>query len=313
MINVVLLGLVSFFVDVSTEMGYPLIPLYLTQTMGATPAIVGIIEGVAESLASLLKVFSGYISDKYKRKKPLAIFGYSAAILYKLALVISTSWFGILVARVIDRFGKGIRTAPRDVLVSEGADINNLGKAFGLHKALDMAGSAVGIMLAYILLSRTIGNFEFNRVFLLSIIPTVIGIAILMFVKEKNQPREAKKPLDLVKGFKCLDTRLKLFLLVSFIFTLGNSSNAFLLLRAQNVGYDSTTVILLYFFYNVISSLLAIPFGKMSDKIGRRKILVCGYFAFAIVYLGFAVASSKTVLIALFCHIRYLHINDSRS
>jgi len=140
--NVILIGLVSFFADLSTEMVYPIIPLYLTTVFGATPAIVGIIEGIAESLASLLKVFSGYITDKYQRKKPIAFLGYAAGLIYKLALILAGSWYGILAARLIDRFGKGIRTAPRDVLVSESCDFNKLGHSFGIHKALDMAGSA---------------------------------------------------------------------------------------------------------------------------------------------------------------------------
>ncbi|MDD5017485.1 MAG: MFS transporter [Eubacteriales bacterium] len=295
-----MLGLVSFFVDVSTEMVYPLIPIYLTTALGATPAIVGIIEGIAESLASLLKIFSGYCSDKYKRKKPLAYLGYSTAVFYKLALIVSTSWIGVLAARVIDRFGKGIRTTPRDVLVSESADKNCLGKAFGLHKALDMAGSATGVLLAYFLMSRSTGDFDYKKVFLISIVPAIIGVAVLIKVKEKKQTCESKKPLHLIQGFKQLDSRLKLFLITAFVFTLGNSSNAFLLLRAQNLGYDATDVILLYFLYSVVSSALAVPFGKLSDKIGRRKILVGGYIAFALVYFGFAAATHQTTAIVLF-------------
>jgi len=151
MSNIVLIGLVSFFVDISTEMVYPIIPLYLTGTFGATPAIVGLVEGIAESLASLLKVLGGYLSDRYKKKKRIAFIGYSTSLLYKIALVLSASWWGILAARVIDRLGKGIRTSPRDLLVAESSDKNKLGSSFGLHKALDMAGSAIGILLAYVL------------------------------------------------------------------------------------------------------------------------------------------------------------------
>ena len=138
--NVILLGLVSFFSDISAEMVYPIIPLYLTSAFGATPALIGLIEGIAESLASLLKVFSGYITDKWGKKKPIAFVGYATGLVYKIALIFAGSWGGILGARVIDRVGKGIRTAPRDVMVCDSADGNNLGKAFGVHKALDMAG-----------------------------------------------------------------------------------------------------------------------------------------------------------------------------
>ncbi|MEG2016165.1 MAG: MFS transporter, partial [Oscillospiraceae bacterium] len=177
MTNIVLLGLVSFFADIATEMVYPLIPLYLTAAFGATPALIGFIEGIAESLSSLLRVFSGYISDKYKKKKSLAFVGYSTGLIYKIALITATSWVGVLSARVIDRIGKGIRTVPRDVLVSENAKKNQLGKAYGLHQSLDMAGAAVGILLAFFLLNAVsgAGNLDFKWIFLISMIPTVIG------------------------------------------------------------------------------------------------------------------------------------------
>ena len=155
--NIIMLGLVSCFADISSEMVYPLIPLYLTAAFGATPALVGMIEGIAESVASLLKVFSGYISDRFQHKKAIAFSGYATGVIYKIALLFAGSWTGILSARVIDRFGKGVRTAPRDVMVSESADKNSMGKAFGIHKMLDMAGSAIGILLAFLLM-KTIGD-----------------------------------------------------------------------------------------------------------------------------------------------------------
>lgn len=190
--NIILLGLVSFFSDISSEMVYPLIPLYLTAVFGATPALVGIVEGIAESIASLLKVYSGYISDKYKRKKVLAFGGYSTGIFYKIALLLATSWTGILLARVIDRIGKGIRTAPRDVLVCESADHDKMGKAFGIHKALDMAGAALGILIAYLLLSNSSGGFDYQTLFILAIIPAILGLMMLLFVKEKKNTRRLK-------------------------------------------------------------------------------------------------------------------------
>lgn len=156
--NIIFLGLVSFFADISSQMVYPIIPLYLTSTFGATPALVGIIEGIAESTASLLKVFSGYVTDKYKKKKPISFLGYATGLIYKLALLLASSWVGILTARVIDQLGKGIRTSPRDVMVSESADKNEMEKAFGVHKALDMAGSALGILFAYFLLKNMVGK-----------------------------------------------------------------------------------------------------------------------------------------------------------
>ena len=150
--NIILLGIVSMLVDFSTEMVYPLIPLYLTSTLGATPVIVGFIEGIAESLASLLKVTSGYVTDRYRNKKLFAAVGYSGAVVYKIALLFASTWAFVLLARVIDRLGKGIRTAPRDVLIAESAEKTTLGCSFGLHKMLDMAGSALGILAAYLLI-----------------------------------------------------------------------------------------------------------------------------------------------------------------
>lgn len=183
--NVFFLGLVSFFADISARMVYPIIPLYLASAFGATPALIGIIEG-AESLASLLKVFSGYITDKYNKKKPIAFLGYATGLIYKIALIAASSWGGILGARVIDRIGKGIRTTPRDVMVCESADSNRMGTAFGIHKALDMAGSAIGILIAYLLLSSANGAFDYKNLFLISIIPALLSLAMFPLIKEKK-------------------------------------------------------------------------------------------------------------------------------
>ena len=313
--NIVFLGLISFFMDVSSEMVYPIIPLYLTAAFGATPALVGIIEGIAESTASLLKVFSGYITDKYKKKKPIAFAGYATGLLYKLALLFAGSWAGILTARVIDRLGKGIRTAPRDVMVSESAEDDTMGKAFGVHKALDMAGSALGIILSYMLLRGLAGGFTsgigvggtgsgmvdtYRLIFMISIAPTILALVMFAFVKEKKEPRQIKEREKFWTGFSSLDGRLKLYLLIVFLFTLGNSSNTFLLLRAKSAGFDDTNVILLYFLYNLTASVLAVPFGKLSDRIGRKSVLTCGYLLFSAVYAGFAFASSVPAFVVIF-------------
>ncbi len=293
--NIVLIGLVSMFADMSTEMVYPLVPLFLTATLGASPAIVGVIEGIAESLASILKVFSGYIGDVYHNKKRLAFTGYSASILYKIFLILSTSWFGVLVARVIDRTGKGIRTAPRDALVAQSSDGKKLGSSFGLHKMLDMAGSSLGVLLAYIFVAT---NFGLQKAFFYSIIPAVIGVLIILAVKEDKNSEAAGKKFKL-KGL-VLDRKLKMYLAVIFVFCIGNSSNAFLLLKAQERGFSASQVILLYFIFNVTASILAIPAGKLSDKFGRSKVLVPGYLVYGLVYLGFAIFSSKSAIVLLF-------------
>ena len=300
MLNIIFLGLVSFFTDLSTEMVYPLIPLYLTTTFGATPALVGVIEGIAESAASLLKVFSGYVTDRFQKKKATAFAGYAPGVLYKLALLFAGSWIGVLGARVLDRIGKGIRTAPRDVLVSESADKNNMGKAFGVHKALDMSGAALGILITYFILRGTGDNFDYKRMFLLSVIPALIGLCMFFFIKEKKEPRSVKSREPFWKNIRKVDGQLRLYLAVVFLFTLGNSSNAFIILKANAVGFDTISVILLYFVYNITASVLSIPFGKLSDRIGRKKLLVPGYMAFSLCYLGFAFATNKWMMVVVF-------------
>lgn len=298
--NIVFLGLVSFFADISAEMVYPLIPLYLKAAFGATPALVGLIEGIAESIASLLKVFSGYWSDRFERKKPLAFLGYSTGILYKLALILSSSWVGVLLARVIDRIGKGLRTSPRDLMVAESAEGAHMGQAFGLHKALDMAGAGIGIGLAYLLLKSDADPAGYRRIFALSIIPVVLALSMFFFIKERRGARSEKPARALFRDAGKLDFRLKLYLAVVTLFTLGNSSNAFLLLRAQDFGFSARDAILLYFAYHVAASLLSMPLGKLSDRLGRKSLLVAGYALFSLVYFGFAFANQRWMLWAVF-------------
>jgi len=300
MLNIFFIGLISFFTDISTEMVYPLIPLYLVSSFGATPALIGVIEGVAESLASLLKVFSGYLTDRFKKKKIIAFSGYATGLIYKIALIFASSWGGIFCARIIDRFGKGIRTAPRDVLVSESADKNNMGKAFGLHKSLDMFGASLGILITYFIISNSDGNYDYKRLFALSMIPAALGLCMFIFIKEKKQTREIKNKEPFWKNINKIDPQLKLYLLVVFLFTLGHSSNAFIILKAKTMGFDNAGVILLFFVYNAVASFFSMPLGKLSDKIGRKNLIVPGYFAFALCYFGFAFANNKFAIELVF-------------
>ena len=300
MLNIVFLGLVSFFTDISTEMVYPIVPLYLTSVFGATPALVGVIEGIAESVASLLKVFSGHITDRFQKKKATAFIGYAPGVLYKLALLFAASWIGVLGARVLDRIGKGIRTVPRDVLISENAENAGMGKAFGIHKALDMSGAALGILITYFALQGMRENFDYKKMFMFSIIPAIVGLCMFFFIREKREKRIQKHREPFWKNIRSIDAQLRLYLVVVFLFTLGNSSNAFIILKANAIGFDAAKVILLYFFYNVTASVLSIPCGKLSDRIGRKKLLVPGYIAFSLCYLGFAFASNQWMLIIVF-------------
>lgn len=296
MYNVVILGIVSFLTDVSTEMVYPLLPIFLTTTLGASPAIIGIIEGIAESLASLLKVFSGYVGDKTKKKKELAIIGYGSSALGKIILFTAGSWVSVLAARIIDRLGKGIRTAPRDALIADSADAKARGHAFGLHRAMDTFGATLGVIIAYFLLIRNVENYPL--IFLLSIIPAFLGVIMLFFIR---QPREIKPSGKKFRfEWSKLSVKLKAFLILAFIFNLGNSSNQFLLLRAGDLGASASFIVLLYLAYNVSYGILSYPATRLSDKIGRRCLIVAGYIVYALVYFGFARVNTLSGMWLLF-------------
>ncbi len=295
--NIVILGLVSCLTDISSEMVYPLLPLYMTIKLGVGPSIVGLVEGIAESLASLLRVGSGYVSDKIGRRKPLAIAGYSCSTVGKVLFYLSTTWTWVLSGRVVDRFGKGIRTAPRDALIAESSKEKSRGRSFGLHRALDTAGAVVGASLAFFFLVAYHGDYR--KVFLVSLVPAAAGVALLFLAKEMRKPRPGMARKVKFEWSK-LDRRLRRFLLVIFLFSLGNSSNQFLILRAKNLGFTVEMSILLYVAFNAIHALTSYPLGGLSDRVGRRKLLVFGYAAYGLVYLGFALAPAKSVLWALF-------------
>ena len=286
MFNILLLGLTSFFTDVSSEMIYPLVPFFLTLKLGASAELLGLIEGIAESVASLLKVFSGYISDRLKNRKGLTIVGYGSSAVGKLLLVVANAWGIVLGARVVDRLGKGIRTAPRDALIADSSPDGKRGSSFGLHRALDTGGAVVGVLLAYFFFTR-LAQGEYTPVFIWSVVPAAIGVVLLFWVRE-TRPREDKQTQWLSLRWSVLPRKLQLFLVIALLFTLGNSSNTFLLLRAQNLGFTPATAILLYLVYNVVYGLVSYPAGRLSDKIGRKRLLVAGYAFYGLVYLGFA-------------------------
>jgi len=297
MFNIILLGITSLLTDISSEMVYPILPIYVVVRLGASPAILGLIEGLAESLASLLKVFSGYFSDKLKSRKPFTILGYASSTLGKLFLYLSTGWSRVLWGRVIDRFGKGVRTAPRDALIAESAKEGERGGAFGLHRAMDTLGASIGVLLAYLLIVHYKGDWK--NIFLFSIIPAFLGILFLLFIKEKRTEVKISRE-QLYFKWHTLDKRLKLFLVFAFIFALGNSSNQFLLLRAKDLGNPLPKVILFYLVYNLIYALVSYPASRLSDRIGRKKLLVLGYLFYGLVYLGFAVNKSLSMFWLLF-------------
>lgn len=299
MFNVIIVGITSLLTDISTEMVYPLLAIFLNTALGASPAIIGLIEGIAESTASLLKVFSGYISDKLRARKALAIIGYGSSTVGKAFLYLATSWWWVLASRVIDRFGKGVRTAPRDALIADSSPAEKRGRYFGLHRAMDTLGAAGGVLLAYWLLTKGTGAVDIRNIFLISLIPAFLGVAFLFLVREKKTaPNVPGKEISL--RWSILPRKLKLFLVVTLLFTLGNSSNQFLLLRSKDMGFNTTTVLLLYLVYNLVYALVSYPAGRLSDKIGRKKLLVWGYVFYGLVYLGFAVTNNPAYLWGLF-------------
>ena len=294
--NVFILGLVSFFNDIASEMLYPIIPIFLTATLGVPVAVVGFIEGVAESTASLLKAVSGWLSDRFKRRKIFVVLGYSCSAIAKPILGLAASWHPVLAARFIDRFGKGIRTSARDALISESTPEESRGKAFGFHRGLDTAGAALGPLFAILLLNLFDENLR--PIFFLAFLPALMGIILLIFfVKE----REKEGNLSVFRfRWRNLDPSLKRFILVNLVFAIGNSSDAFLILRAKDLGLSTTLVILSYVIFNLTYSLFSLPAGVVSDRLGTKKVISGGFLLFALVYLFLGLIKSASFIWLLF-------------
>lgn len=297
--NVIFLSITSFFNDVASEMIYPIVPLFLTNVLGAPVTIVGVIEGIAEFIANFLKVFSGWISDVFQKRKPLTVIGYSISALSKFLLGLAYFWQVVLIARVADKLGKGIRTAPRDALICESTDIKIRGKAFGFHRGLDSFGAVVGPLIA-LLLIKFLTN-DLRLIFFLSVIPSILGVIFLsLFVKEPKKISKIVCKTNITSDEKKFPKKFILFLIVSAIFSIGNSSDAFLILRAQSLNFSFALVLALYILFNVSYTLFSLPAGIVSDKIGPRRILILGFFLFAFVYLFFGIPHTKELLWILF-------------
>jgi len=276
---------------------FPLIPLYLI-SLGAGAWVVGLVEGAAETTASLLKVFSGYWSDKIKRRKPFVFAGYSLSSITKPLFALTTSWPFILLVRVVERIGKGIRDAPRDAIVAESCDACVRGKAYGFQRAMDGLGSVSGAALAFILLPL----MGFKSIFLFAFLPGVIAVLCVLLIKEERRPLTIKKqkPESFKVSLKRLPWNLKLFVIISTIFALGNFGFAFLLLKAKNVGFTDENAILLYVLFYVVYSLFTIPAGILSDKKGRKPVLMAGYVLFSATAIGLILTSQIYAIIILF-------------
>jgi MFS family permease len=289
--NVFILGLVSFFTDLSSEMLYPIIPIFLTATLGATPAIVGVIEGLAESTASILKLFSGWLSDRLGIRRPLVLAGYGLAAATRPLLAIAHAWPLVLAARVLDRFGKGLRTAPRDALIADSTDPEHRGRAFGFHRSMDQMGAVIGPLLGLPLLAYF--HQDFRKLFLVAFVPGAISTALVLLAKESRQPpRKSELPLRMEWGG--MSPGFRRLVLILGLFAITNSSDAFVILRAKQLGATTVSVVVMYALYNFLSVLSAWPAGALSDRIDRRTVLIAGLAIFATAYLGFAMAPSKS-------------------
>lgn len=296
--NVFAAGLVSFFMDVSSEMVYPLVPLFLANVLGVNKSVIGLIEGIAESTASLLKVFSGWFSDRIGRRKGLMGVGYAVSVLSRPLIALAVAWQHILASRFIDRFGKGIRTAPRDAIIAESSDPGVMGRAFGFHRAMDTLGAVIGPALAFFLLSAFTGDFR--KVFWVSMIPGIIAVALIIFlIKERKKvlPERHERPKLTLAHF---DWRFKFFVVITTLFAIGNSSDVFLILRSQQLGITTAMIPVVYLTFNLVYALSAIPAGIAADRFGKKRVVLVGFILFALIYYGFAVAGSATAAWVLF-------------
>jgi MFS family permease len=293
--NIVALGVVSFLTDISSEMTLTLLPLFLADTLGTKVAIIGLIEGIAESTATLLKLVSGWISDRLRRRKALAVLGYGLSAFSKPFLYLANAWGPVLGIRFADRVGKGLRTAPRDALVADSAGENGQGRAFGLHRALDTAGAVWGTGIAAIVIflsqqgAEILNRATYQRLVLVGIVPGLLAVLVLLLLVREARPRAstASLPRLSLRGY---DRRFYIFLAAVVLFTLGNSSDAFLLLRARNLGLSAVQVALMVFAFNGLYSLLSMPLGALSDRVGRRRVILLGWGIYGLIYLGFALA-----------------------
>jgi MFS family permease len=309
--NVFFLGIVSFLTDVSSEMIFTLVPLFLSNVLGVATTVIGLIGGLSESTDALFRIFSGWFSDRIGKRKSLAVAGYTISTIAKPFMYLASSWGMVLGVRFGDRVGKGIRTSSRDALLADSAPPGERGRSFGFHRAMDTSGAVIGLAIAAVVVYLMQGGGlelslqTYQWLVLIGIAPAVLAVVILVrFVKE----RKGKPPLDegyrpgfnLIKLAAGFDTRFKLFLAVMGLFTLGNSSDFFVVLRAQNMGFSVFHIVLMLILFNATYAAVALPAGKLSDRLGRRRVIAMGWGVYALTYLGFALAGETWQVWLLF-------------
>lgn len=304
--NIWYLTIGSFLTDVSSEMLTNLIPLFLYNVLGVQTSIIGLIDGIAETTASLVKIFSGALSDRIGKRKNLTVLGYALSTISKPFLYFAVTWEWVLGVRFSDRVGKGIRTAPRDALLADSTQADQRGMAFGVHRAGDTAGAFVGLGIAALIIwmaqsgAAELERHTFQVVVLASIIPAVAAVFVLALgVKEVQATRQANQALPSL-SWKAFDKRFRIFLVVMVIFTLGNSSDSFIVLRAQDRGLSVLQIMGMLMTFNAIYASLAGPLGSLSDRIGRRRLMLTGWTIYGLVYLGLALSHTGAQIWALF-------------
>lgn len=310
--NVFFLGIVSLLTDISSEMIFTLVPLFLANVLGMGTTVIGLVGGLSESTDALFKILSGWLSDRAGRRKPLAVLGYSLSTLAKPCMYIAASWGAVTAIRFTDRVGKGFRGSPRDALIADSVSVEERGRSFGIHRAMDTTGAALGLTVAAVITYLVQGSSlelslnTYRWLVVVGTIPAVLGVLVLLaFVRERrNQEKSPDGSQNhrasiggLTSGFS---TRFKLFLLVIGLFTLGNSTDFFVILRAQDLGAPVLNVILMLIVFNATYAASALPAGLLSDKMGRRGVIAIGWLVYALVYLGFAVASQMWQIWLLF-------------
>ena len=304
--NVVAIGLVSLLNDASSEIIYPLLPIFLTASLGASAEAIGIIEGLAESISSLLKLFAGYLSDRLGKRKWLVVGGYALASLFRPLLGFANNWQQVLAIRLTDRVGKGVRTSPRDAMIADTVAEEQRGLAFGFHRAMDHAGAVIGPLLGYLLVVWLVSNAnspakgEFTKIFLLASVPAFLAVLVAVFFMRESpvpKPHAAKMPKLSLRGF---DANFKKFLLILALFTLSNSSDSFLILRARNAGVSIALVPLLWAAHHGTKVLSSLWGGDLSDRLGRKRLIVSGWVLYAAVYAGFAFVQAEISVWILF-------------
>jgi MFS family permease len=302
--NVWIVAMTSFLTDVSSEMVINTLPLFLKNVLGVKTSIIGLIEGVAESTASLLKLYSGWLSDKIKKRKILAVLGYAISALSKPLFYFAHTWGVVAAARWGDRVGKGVRTAPRDALVADSTAPSQRGFAFGFHRAADTAGAFVGLLMAFVIVwflqsgSNDLKAHTFQVLVLVSLLPAALAVIILA-AGAKDIPA-AGKALPPRFGFKSLGRNFIVFVVIVGVFELGNSSDAFIILRAQERGLSIAGIFAMLIAFNFVYTVISMPAGKLSDRIGRRRIIMAGWALYVLTYLGLAVARSAVHIVILY-------------